>query len=290
MSRTSNLTCRLNQNSARVDQRTCGSKFTNFRHTLKPVANVLLDMDNQLLLDMDQSSLQTRRVAPVRKDPQAHPDLLETMANQERTPIQETMELKARTDKSSSVLSHQRNHVSSAHLEFQELSVNQGQRDPQGQKESQQTRPMTERRANRACQDLKEFPDQLELQEPPDQKVNQVESFKSTDPLGQLENVDHPEALDQKVPQVATGKLGLKEKLDLSETKATLDLKEIPDNQDQPVYKENLVKRALATTAQPHEPHQVIRRCLPGMVPVFHLDHPAPLLFFIHLIYSHSDS
>lgn len=205
------------------------------------------------------------------------------MANLERMPTLAKMAPKARTDKSSSALFHQRNHASSAHQEFKAQSVNQDQRDLSDQKESPQTRPTMERRENRVCQDRKAFQDQLDLQEPLDQRDNPDELSKSTGLPDPPESVDLPALLVRREPREEMETKAQPERLALSETKERSVHKETQANPDRLEPRAVPEKRALATTARHHVLHQVIKNLI-GMVPLFNLYHSSIhlCLFYIN--------
>jgi len=138
-------------------------------------------------------------------------------------------------------------------LEVQDL------KDHLGLKVNQQTKPMTERRANKECPAHKASQDQSDLLGHKDRKANQGVSFRSMAPR---ELPDQRERQVHSAPrelQAAMVKMALKERSAQSGTKAKQALKETPVNPEAADLKASLDQRAPATTAHLHAFHQAIK-------------------------------
>jgi len=213
--------------------------------------------DSLPLPDTDQLSIRTLLAAHVNKGHQDLLGLLATTEMPEKTEMADKTEEPVKKDKFCCPHSHQRNLALSAHLELRARLANPDQKDLQDQKEKPQTKPMTERRANKECLDLKVYPAQLAH---PDLKVKR--EFLE----GSIQSTDLPALLDQRERQdLSVLKELLAEKANKAvqaspesrEPKVRLDLKVILVLPEVPVHKENRVRKANVTIAR-----------LPALLPV----------------------
>jgi len=182
------------------------------------------------------------------------------MVNRVRMPMQAKMETKERKDKFLQALSHQRSRASCAQPARQALSDNLDQKDLQDQRVSQRTRPTTERRATKACQDHKAFQDPLDHPVPPARKDNQEESSKSMDQLDRPESVDNLEASARKEAPAAMEELGSQALKARRVALEMQDLKEIQVSQVQLDHKASQVQKELAIIVHLRVPHPAIKQ------------------------------